>query len=79
MEGLKFQGDSNTIESGNKKIIEKISLPTNTPTCVTFGGANLNSLYITSLRADPTSDNEGGNLHKIETGTQGRAQLLTDI
>ena len=40
---------------------------------------DLNSLYITSLRADPTSDNEGGNLHKIETSTQGRAQLLADI
>ena len=61
------------------KIIEKISLPTNTPTCVAFGGANLTSLYITSLRADPTSDNEGGNLHRIETSTKGRVQLLTDI
>ena len=42
-------------------------------------GANLTSLYITSLRADPTSDNEGGNLHRIETSTKGRVQLLTDI
>ena len=67
------------VDTKDEKIIEKISLPTNTPTCVTFGGANLNSLYITSLRADPTSDNEGGNLHKIETSTKGRAQLLTDI
>ena len=67
------------VDKKDETIIEKISLPTNTPTCVTFGGANLNSLYITSLRADPTSDNEGGNLHKIETSTQGRAQLLTDI
>ena len=67
------------IRDRDETIIEKISLPTNTPTCVTFGGANLNSLYITSLRADPTSDNEGGNLHKIETSTKGRAQLLADI
>ena len=67
------------VDTKDEKIIEKISLPTNTPTCVTFGGANLKSLYITSLRADPTSDNDDGNLHKIETSTQGRTQLLTDI
>ena len=62
-----------------EKIIEKIDLPTNTPTCVTFGGAELSSLYVTSLRADPDNDRAGGNIHKIETSTKGREQLLSDI
>ena len=67
------------IDTINEKIIEKIDLPTNTPTCVTFGGAELSSLYVTSLRADPDNDRAGGNIHKIETSTKGREQLLSDI
>ena len=68
-----------SIDTKSEKILEKINLPTNTPTCVTFGGNNLSSLYVTSLRADPTNDNEGGNLHRIETDTRGFEQLLADI
>ena len=68
-----------SIDTKREKILEKINLPTNTPTCVTFGGNNLSSLYVTSLRADPTNDNEGGNLHRIETDTRGFEQLLADI
>ena len=68
-----------SIDTKSEKILEKINLPTNTPTCVTFGGNNLSSLYVTSLRADPTNDNEGGNLHRIETDTSGFEQLLADI
>lgn len=68
-----------SIDTKSEKILEKINLPTNTPTCVTFGGDNLSSLYVTSLRADPTNDNEGGNLHRIETDTRGFEQLLADI
>ena len=67
------------IDTINEKILEKIDLPTNTPTCVTFGGAELSSLYVTSLRADPDNDRAGGNIHKIETSTKGREQLLSDI
>ena len=67
------------IDTINEKIIKKIDLPTNTPTCVTFGGAELSSLYVTSLRADPDNDRAGGNIHKIETSTKGREQLLSDI
>ena len=68
-----------SIDTKSEKILDKINLPTNTPTCVTFGGNNLSSLYVTSLRADPTNDNEGGNLHRIETDTRGFEQLLADI
>ena len=68
-----------SIDTKSEKILEKINLPTNTPTCVTFGGNNLSSLYVTSLRADPTNDNEGGNLQKIETDTKGFEQLLANI
>ena len=67
------------INTKNGKIIEKIDLPTNTPTCVTFGDSDLSSLYVTSLRADPVNDAAGGNLHKIKTETKGFKQLLTDI
>ena len=67
------------IDTINETILEKIDLPTNTPTCVTFGGAELSSLYVTSLRADPDNDRAGGNIHKIETSTKGREQLLSDI
>jgi L-arabinonolactonase len=67
------------INTKNGKIIEKIELPTNTPTCVTFGDTDLSSLYVTSLRADPINDTAGGNLHKIKTETKGFKQLLTDI
>ena len=67
------------IDTINEKILEKIDLPTTTPTCVTFGGAELSSLYVTSLRADPDNDRAGGNIHKIETSTKGRVQLLSDI
>mgnify|MGYP001280243678 CR=1 FL=1 len=67
------------INTENGKIIEKIELPTNTPTCVTFGDTDLSSLYVTSLRADPVNDAAGGNLHKIKTETKGFKQLLTDI
>ena len=67
------------VDTNNEKILEKINLPTNTPTCVTFGGSDLSTLYVTSLRADPTNDSAGGNLHKIETDTRGLEQLLADI
>ncbi len=68
-----------SIDTKSEKILEQINLPTNTPTCVTFGGNDLSSIYVTSLRADPTNDNEGGNLHKIETDTKGFEQLLANI
>tara|TARA_B100000963_G_scaffold222463_1_gene193977 strand:- start:1164 stop:2036 length:873 start_codon:yes stop_codon:yes gene_type:complete len=67
------------INTKNGKIIEKIDVPTNTPTCVTFGDTDLSTLYVTSLRADPVNDADGGNLHKIRTNTKGIKQLLTDI
>ena len=67
------------IDTKNSKIIEKIDLPTSTPTCVTFGNSNLSSLYVTSLRADPINDSTDGNLYKIKTGTQGSKQLLADF
>ena len=68
-----------SIDTKSEKILKKINLPTNTPTCVTFGGNNLSSIYVTSLRADPINDNEGGNLYRIETDTKGFEQLLADI
>jgi len=67
------------IDTKNGKIIEKIDLPTRTPTCVAFGNSDLSSLYITSLRADPINDSADGNLYKIKTGTQGSKQLLADF
>ena len=67
------------IDTNNSKIIEKIDLPTNTPTCVTFGNSDLSSLYVTSLRADPVNDSADGNLYKIKTWARGSEQLLADI
>ena len=67
------------IDAKNGKIIEKIDLPTSTPTCVTFGNSDLSCLYVTSLRADPINDSADGNLYKIKTGTQGLKQLLADF
>ncbi len=67
------------IDTKNGKIIEKIDLPTSTPTCVTFGNSDLSCLYVTSLRADPNNDSADGNLYKIKTGTQGLKQLLADF
>ena len=61
------------------KIIEKIDLPTSTPTCVTFGNSDLSCLYVTSLRADPINDSADGNLYKIKTGTHGLKQLLAEF
>ena len=67
------------IDTKNGKIIDKIDLPTRTPTCVTFGNSDLSCLYVTSLRAEPINDSADGNLYKIKTGTQGLKQLLADF
>ena len=67
------------IDMKKEKILKKINLPTNTPTCLTFGGPDSSNLFVTSLRAEPINDSADGNLYKVETNTKGSKQLLSEI
>jgi len=67
------------IDTKKEEIIEKIELPTNTPTCLTFGGSDLSSLFVTSLRIKSINETEDGNLFQIKTNSKGLKQLLSKI
>ena len=67
------------IDTKKEEIIEKIELPTNTPTCLTFGGSDLSSLFVTSLRIKSINETEDGNLFQVKTNSQGLKQLLSKI
>lgn len=57
------------------QVILQISLPTMTPTCCTFGGKNMNEIFITSLRK-PDGNNDDGCLYKIISDQKGTEQKL---
>lgn len=67
------------IDSKNGNIIKKIILPTATPTCLAFGGSDLSTLFITSLRSKPINERVDGNLYKVETEFKGVKQILSKI
>jgi len=60
------------------KTILEINLPTMTPTCCTFGGKNMNELFVTSLKKTNGSDNDGC-LYKIVLDQKGSEQYLSTI
>ena len=67
------------IDTTIEKIIQKIELPTKTPTCLTFGGTDMQDLFVTSLRPKPINNREDGNLFKVRSSAKGHLQLLSEI
>ncbi len=67
------------IDTIKEKIIQKIELPTKTPTCLAFGGTDMQDLFVTSLRPRPINNREDGNLFKVRSSAKGHAQLLSEI
>ena len=67
------------IDTIKEKIIQKIELPTKTPTCLTFGGTDMQDLFVTSLRPKPINNREDGNLFKVRSSAKGHLQLLSEI
>ena len=67
------------IDTKRETVIKKINLPTKTPTCLAFGGPDLETLYVTSLKQQSIIENSDGNLFKVQSGTKGLKQLLCEI
>ncbi len=73
-----FNGACVQCLSPEGKLIEQIDLPTQNPTCVTFGGPTLNTLFITTARIRLTEEQlkrpEAGAVLTIECKQQGLAE-----
>ena len=67
------------VSENSATIIQKIELPTKTPTCLTFGGTDMQDLFVTSLRPKPINNREDGNLFKVRSSAKGHLQLLSEI
>ena len=67
------------IDTKRETVIKKINLPSKTPTCLAFGGPDLKTLYVTSLKQQSIIENSDGNLFKVQSGTKGLKQLLCEI
>ena len=53
--------------------------PSKTPTCITFGGENLDHIYVTSLKESTSNNKNDGNLFIFETNIKGNHQILSSI
>lgn len=61
------------------EVINKIDTPSKTPTCLTFGGENLDHIYVTSLIDSNSNNQYDGNLFIFETNAIGNPQKLSTI
>lgn len=52
----------------------EVTVPTRNPTNLCFGGPDLRTMFVTSLRAGDTPDSEAGNVFAVETPWQGVAE-----
>jgi len=56
-----------------------VDTPSKTPTCITFGGENLDHIYVTSLKESTSNNKNDGNLFIFETNIKGNHQILSSI
>lgn len=56
------------------QIDAEVTVPTRNPTNLCFGGPDLRTMFVTSLRAGDTPDSEAGNVFAVETPWQGVAE-----
>ena len=61
------------------EVYNKIVTPSKTPTCLTFGGENLDQIYVTSLTDSNSNNQYDGNLFIFETNIKGNPQKLSTI
>ena len=65
--------------SGTGEVRDKVDTPSKTPTCLTFGGENLDHIYVTSLKESISNNKNDGNLFIFETNIKGNQQILSSI
>lgn len=64
-------------ESGERET--QLSLPVTNVTSVTFGGQELNRLFISTARSNSKSDDEGGYIFSAETAVRGQTEHHSNI
>ena len=65
--------------SGTGEVRDKVDTPSKTPTCLTFGGENLDHIYVTSLKESTSNNKNDGNLFIFKTNIKGNHQILSSI
>ncbi len=61
------------LDAADGRIVDRITLPVSRITSLTFGGPNLDTMYVTTAGGNPDSDTADGTLYSI-TGTEATGQ-----